>query len=310
MNPISKILNTYPLIILDGAFSTELERRGCNINDSLWSAKILMENPHIIGEVHKDYLTKGADCIITSSYQATYEGFIKRGLSKIEASNLIQLSVSLATKVRNDFWSKEENRTSRPKPLVAASIGPYGAYLADGSEYRGGYKLDENQLMDFHRERMKTLIDAKPDILACETIPCLSEAVAIAKLLKEFPGIYGWISFSAKDEKYINNGELIKDCAKVLDEYEQVAAIGINCTAPEYVTGLIEEIKKGTTKPIIVYPNSGENYNPLTKTWNGCSGNWSYANSAKEWHKHGASIIGGCCRTTPKDIQDIARLMR
>ncbi|TCO70393.1 homocysteine S-methyltransferase [Marinisporobacter balticus] len=306
MNPIQQILYKYPLMILDGAFSTELERRGCDLNDPLWSAKILMENPEIIGAVHEDYFRAGADCVITASYQATYEGFMKRGLTKQEAKEFIQLSVRIAAQVRDHFWENPENRINRPKPLVAASVGPYGAYMADGSEYRGDYGLTQVQLMEFHRERMNTLIEAGPDILACETIPCLVEAKAIVNVLEEHPQVYAWISFSAKDGERINSGERIEDCARWLHTHPQVVAIGVNCTPPEFMESLIVQIRKGTDKPILVYPNSGEHYDAQTKNWHGCSSGLCYGDSAKKWFEKGAKLIGGCCRTTPQDIREIA----
>jgi len=187
MNPIQNILDTYSLMILDGSFATELERRGCDLNDPLWSAKVLLENPEIIGKVHTDYFKAGADCVITASYQATYEGFEKRGLSRKEAEKLIQLSVRIAAEARDSFWENYGNIKKRPKPLVAASVGPYGAFLADGSEYRGNYGLTIENLMDFHRNRMKAQIEAGPDILACETILCLDEAKALSYLLELKP---------------------------------------------------------------------------------------------------------------------------
>jgi len=310
MNPIDSILKDYSIIILDGALATELEGRGCDINDSLWSAKILVEHPDVIEQVHYDYFAAGADCAITSSYQATIDGFVKRGFSKNEAISLIKKSVEIAKKARDEFWKDEVNRKNRPYPLVAASVGPYGAYLADGSEYRGDYKLTEKELMDFHRPRVKALVEAGADILACETIPCLLEAKAIVKLLQEFPGVYCWISFSAKNNLEISNGELISDCAKSLDKYDQVAAIGINCTPPQYITSLISEIYKNSKKPIVVYPNSGEEYDADTKSWHGHSASGAYGRSAKEWYDKGARLIGGCCRTNPEDIRSIAAWAR
>lgn len=308
MNPIDNILKQFPLVILDGAMATELEKHDCDLNDSLWSAKILMESPEKIYQVHMDYFLAGSDCATTASYQATVEGFMKRGLSGEEALKLIRYSVELASKARDDFWSDPKNRTNRPKPLVAASIGPYGAYLADGSEYRGDYKLSEEELIEFHRPRMKTLIDAGADVLACETIPCLKEAVAVARLLKEFPDTYAWISFSCKDEKHISNGESIAGCAEKLEEYPQIAAIGINCTPPQFISSLIQEIKTG--KPIIVYPNLGETYDPITKTWNGASASKNYSSNAKSWYELGARLIGGCCRTGPREIRAISEWAR
>lgn len=310
INPIEKILKKHKVIILDGALATELENRGYDINDSLWSAKILAEKPEVIKQVHYDYFKAGADVAITSSYQATMEGFVKKGFSSSEAKDLIKRSVELAVAARNEFFEELDNKEDRPYPLVAASVGPYGAYLADGSEYRGDYKISEDELMDFHRERMKILIEAGADILACETIPNLTEAKAIAKLLSEFQGTYAWISFSCKNGLQISDGTLISQCAETLKAYPNVAAIGINCTAPKYVSELITEIKKVTDKPIVVYPNSGEEYDAQHKEWNGHSDVQCYGSSAKLWYKCGASLIGGCCRTTPEHIKEIAKWAR
>lgn len=310
MNPIKEILAKQKVLILDGAFGTELERKGYDINDSLWSAKFLMEKPEAIGEVHKDYLEAGSDCVTTASYQATFEGFMKRGMSEQEAKALIQSSVKIAQNIRDTFWKDAKNHDKRQKPLVAASVGPYGAYLADGSEFRGNYGLSMDELMDFHRKRLVTLIEAKPDLLACETIPCLLEAQALCKLLEAFPTMSAWVSFSAKDGTHINSGESIRECAQFLDTQKQIIAIGINCTAPQYIESLIGEIKAVSTKPIIVYPNGGSTYNALTKTWDGLSQSASYGKMAHSWYEKGASIIGGCCQTTPFDIAQIAQWVR
>jgi len=310
MNPINNILKDFSLIILDGALATELENRGCNINDSLWSAKILAENPEIIEKVHYDYFASGADCAITASYQATIEGFVEKGFTEFEAISIIRKSVSIAKKARDDFWKEPLNRFNRPVPLVAGSVGPYGAYLADGSEYRGDYKITEEELIDFHRPRIKILVEEGVDILACETIPNLIEAKAITKLLEEFPGVYCWISFSCKNALEISDGTLISDCAKYLDTCAQVAAIGVNCTAPQYVQSLITELKNNSKKPVVVYPNSGEEYNANSKTWHGNSSSEAYCCNAKGWFDKGAQLIGGCCRTTPQDINAIATWAR
>ena len=305
MNPIETLLDDYPLVILDGAFSTELERRGCDLNDPLWSAKVLLENPDQVSAVHQDYYDAGADCVITASYQATYEGFIRRGLTEQQAEDLITLSVTLARTAANASRIAQAHQDKKGRPLVAASVGPYGAYLADGSEYRGDYGLSEGELVQFHRKRLQTLISAGPDILACETIPCLIEAKALTTLLAEHPGTYCWISFSAKDGEHTNNGERLEECARFLDGFEQVAAVGINCTPPEYVESLIGEIKKGTGKPVIVYPNGGETYDGDAKRWVGKSSQTPFQEYAVRWYEQGARIIGGCCRTTPDDIRTI-----
>lgn len=308
MNPIESILQNQSIAIVDGALATELERRGCDLNDALWSAKVLMEQPELIHQVHLDYFNAGADFAITASYQATVEGFAKRGLNKYEALALMQKSVQIAQSARDEFWANENNRVGRTYPLIAASVGPYGAFLADGSEYRGDYKLTEQELIDFHRPRVEALVASGADLLACETIPCLIEARALIKLLSEFPNTSAWFCFSAKDDKHICNGENISDCAKWLDQFSQVAAIGINCTSPLYIPSLIREIKKNTNKPIIVYPNSGEIYDPVTNTWHGETSCDAFGQQSKEWYENGATIIGGCCRTTPDHIREVKNL--
>ncbi|WP_041961912.1 homocysteine S-methyltransferase [Sulfurospirillum cavolei] len=310
MNPIEPFLKKQNVLILDGAFGTELERQGYDINDPLWSATFLMHNPRAVAKVHEDYLKAGADCVTSASYQATFEGFMKRGVSREEAKRLIQSSVRITQETVASFWADESNRKGRLKPLVAASVGPYGAYLADGSEFRGNYGLSQEMLEAFHADRMEALIEAKPDLLACETIPCLLEAKALASLLKAYPNVYAWISFSAKDGKHINSGESIQECAKVLDTCDNIVAIGINCTAPQYIEALIEQIRAVTQKPIIVYPNGGATYNALSKTWDGVSQSGMHAKMAYTWYQKGANIIGGCCQTTPEDIAQIARWVK
>ncbi len=306
MNPIASILDRQPALVIDGALATELERRGYDLKDDLWSAKILLEQPEAIRQLHFDYFNAGADCAITASYQATIEGFKKRGLGEKEAITLIQKSVALAAQARDEFWSVGSNRNGRVKPFIAASVGPYGAFLADGSEYRGKYGLTEKELMDFHRPRMSALLEAQPDMLACETIPSLIEAQALSKLLKEFPTITAWFSFSARDEKHISEGQSFADCVRVLEGNPQIAAIGINCTSPKYIPSLIREGKQETDKPILVYPNLGEMYDADKNDWDGKPATESFGEEAKAWYQAGARLIGGCCRTSPEDIRVIA----
>ena len=308
MNPIETILQKQNILIIDGALATELERRGCDLNDALWSAKVLMEQPEIIQQVHLDYFNAGADVAITASYQATVEGFAQRGLNKNQAIGLIKKSVQIAKDARDEFWSNEKNRINRSYPLIAGSVGPYGAFLADGSEYRGGYQLTEKELIDFHRPRIEALIDSGVDLVACETIPNFVEAQALIKLLSEFPQASAWFTFTAKDGEHISHGEKIADVAEWLNAYPQVAGIGINCSSPLHIPSLIQEIKKNTNKPVVVYPNSGEIYDASTNTWHGETSCESFGLQSKDWHEHGASVIGGCCRTTPEHIKEITSL--
>lgn len=310
MNLIASVLNQYPALIIDGALATELERRGFDLNDDLWSAKILLEQPEAIKQLHYDYFKAGADCVITASYQATVEGFMKRGLNEDEAISLIKKSVRLAIEARDEFWADQANRVGRSKPFVAASVGPYGAFLADGSEYRGKYRLSEEQLIEFHRPRMKALIEAEADILACETIPCLIEAQALSKLLKEFPDFTAWFSFSCRDGELISEGQRFADVLKEIESNSQIVAVGINCTSPQYIASLIREAKQVTNKPILAYPNSGESYNAKKNDWNGDPVSKAFGEQAREWYDAGARMIGGCCRSTVEDIEVILSWVR
>jgi homocysteine S-methyltransferase len=297
-------------VILDGALATELERRGCDLGDELWSARVLLEAPGLIAQLHADYFAAGADCAITASYQASFAGFARRGLAERQAAELMARSVRLAVAARDAFWADPANRVNRPQPFVAASVGPYGAFLADGSEYRGDYGLDEEALIAFHRPRMAALVAAGPDMLACETIPCLREARALARLLPEFPGIGAWFSFSCKDERHVSHGETLADCVALLDGHPQVVAVGVNCTAPRFVAALVAEARAACSLPILAYPNSGEGYDAARGEWDGAADCEPFDAAAQRWYRAGARVIGGCCRTTPDDIRALARWRR
>ncbi len=306
MDPIADALRQRPLLVLDGALATELERRGCDLADPLWSAKVLIEHPALIQTVHADYFAAGADVAITASYQATIPGFCARGLSEAQAIELLHRSVALAQAARDAFWADPANRIGRIRPLVAASIGPYGAFLHDGSEYRGHYGLSVAELIAFHRPRMAALATAGPDLFACETIPCLDEARALTALLPEFPHLTAWISFSARDGSHNAQGEPIDRCVAEIADHPQVAAVGINCTAPRFIPDLISAIRRVTTKPIVVYPNSGETYDPEAQCWIGGAELDDFTAQARQWYAAGARLIGGCCRTTPDHIRMLA----
>lgn len=323
-DPLTTILAKHGRVILDGALATELERRGAVLDDPLWSARILLEEPDLIRQVHLDYFEAGADCATTASYQATVPGLVAAGYSEAKALGVIARSVEIAQDARNAFWAGRHGevsfkgrfqdlrraRAERAYPFIAGSIGPYGAYLADGSEYRGDYGLSEDELVDFHRPRMRALVEAGPDIIACETIPCLVEARALARLLAEFPGMPAWVSFSARNGAYNSQGEPVADCARFLDGVPQVVAVGINCTAPRYIGSLVGEIRGATAKPVLVYPNSGEKFDPASRSWEGDGPDISFAALSQEWTAAGVKIIGGCCRTTPEDIADLSEMKK
>lgn len=303
-NPVAQALTESPLLILDGALATELEARGCHLADALWSAKVLIENPELIYQVHYDYFVAGARCAITASYQATPQGFAARGLDEAQSLALIAQSVELARRARQDYLAV---RPDAKTLLVAGSVGPYGAFLADGSEYRGDYTLPEAEMIAFHRPRVQALLAAGADLLACETLPSFAEAQALVKLLAEFPEGRAWFSFTLRDAGHISDGTPLTEVVSWLNQQPQVVALGINCVALESVTPALQQLQKLTDKPLVVYPNSGEQYDAGSKTWHSAPSGCTLHDKLGEWQQAGARLIGGCCRTSPNDIASIAR---
>jgi homocysteine S-methyltransferase len=305
-DPISEALGTRPFLILDGALATELERRGADLRDPLWSAKTLIEHPEMIQAVHLDYFLAGADIATTATYQATFEGFGRRGITRARAEELMASAVSLAAAARETFWSQSANRIDRLEPFIAASVGPYGAMLADGSEYRGRYAISDGELADFHYPRLAVLARSGADLIACETLPCLREALVLARLLAEFPPLTAWISFSCRDGAHNSQGEPVAECASALDISPQIAALGVNCTAPQHIAELLRRMRERSAKPLVAYPNSGQIYDAVAKRWSGGAPDGPSVQSAPAWYGAGARIIGGCCRTGPVDIRALS----
>ena len=294
-------------MVIDGSMSTPLERMGCDLNHTLWTARVLAEQPELIRQVHLNYLRAGADCGITASYQASIPGLLSAGYSLEEAEMLISRSVKIFLEARSQWWEDEGKSSGRMFPLCLASVGPYGAYLADGSEYRGNYQIADEELRIFHKRRMEILLEAGTDMLLIETIPSLREALITAELAEELKADY-WISFSCKDRFHINEGDLIADCARELSSgrYLNLSVIGVNCTRPEYIESLILELKKETELPIAVYPNSGEEYDPRNKTWTKAKQGMAFGAWALSYMKAGASAVGGCCTTVEDHIRQAA----
>ena len=307
MNPVSAFLEKYNAVILDGGLATELERRGADLGDPLWSAKLLLENPDLIRQVHYDYYAAGADVATTASYQATIPGLMQRGLDREQAANVLRLSVTLAQQARDQFGHADARR---PRPLVACSVGCYGAYLHDGSEYRGDYGMTVQQLIDWHRPRLEILAGSGADLLACETVPCLVEAEALVKLLSEFSHIPAWLSFSCQDERRLCHGESFVDAVQIANKSANVVAVGVNCTAPRFVEGLLNAAAGVARKPLLVYPNSGETWDAAHRRWVVTTAEPDWYEYVKRWHRAGARLIGGCCRTTPETIRMIAQTLR
>src|SRR5262245_31282996 len=280
-------------VVLDGGLATELEQRGADLRDPLWSAKLLLEDPVLIRQVHEAYVAAGADIATTATYQLSFEGFAQRGLDHEQTVEVVRLSVRLA-------------RDAGPK-FVAASVGPYGAFLADGSEFRGDYGLSVRQLLDWHRPRLEALADSGADLLACETLPCQAEAEALVRLLEDFPRTSAWFSFSCRDARRVSHGETLAACAEVVNQCPNAVAFGVNCTAPQFVEGLLHSVAGVSCKPLLAYPNLGGLWDGVEHVWRGGE-EWDWAAAASRWLAAGARLLGGCCRTTPAHLQQIAGL--
>lgn len=305
---LSTLLAAGQDLILDGALATELEAHGCDLEDPLWSAKVLLEQPHLIKQVHRDYFDAGASVAITASYQATPQGFARRGLGAEEALELVALSVRLADEARQEALA--DGSASGPL-LVAGSVGPYGAYLADGSEYRGDYTLSAAEFRDFHRPRIAALVEAGADFLACETLPSYAETEALLALVAEFD-VESWFTFTLRDGGHISDGTPLADVAALLGAEPRVAAVGVNCVPLDLVTSALGTLHSATDAPLVAYPNSGESYDAVTKTWSPSAsgpGEGTLAGNSAAWRGRGARLIGGCCRTTPRDIEALVANM-
>lgn len=294
-------------VMLDGGFATEMERRGHDLHHPLWSARLalLQEHPQAIVDVHRAYLEAGADCIIAASYQASVPGFRAEGVSQQQAQSLLQKPVQLACQARDQYWQNiAAEAGTRARSLVAASIGPYGAYLADGSEYRGNYGISKTALREFHAPRWHILAQSGADLFACETIPSVQEVEVLLSLMQNKPQLPAWISFSCRDGQHLNDGTPISECAALFRDCDAAVAIGVNCTPPRFIPSLIREIRKSVPeKWVVVYPNSGEHYDALRKVWRGTCDPHDFASAAVEWRALGATLIGGCCRTGPAHIR-------
>lgn len=279
--------------LLDGGFSTALEELGNTLDTSLWSGELLKSHPEQVRAAHKLFVDAGAQILITSAYQITYPGCAAFGWGKEDVDKALWDSTELAR---------------FPGVKVAASVGPYGAYLADGSEYRGNYGLSKDELKDFHRDRLKALIATKPDLLAVETIPEITEARAIIELLQEIDSSMSfWISFSCKSEDELSSGEKFSDAVALVNSASSAIAVGINCTKPAFITPLLKSAS--SVIPYVVYPNSGREWDAVAKKWFGPTGSGFEATDIQAWKSLGAMIIGGCCGVSPKDLSELGKII-
>jgi len=294
-----------PPLILDGGLATALEARGFDLNDPLWSARLLAEDPQAIRQVHQDFLAAGADVITTASYQASLPGFAARGIPPGEGVALLHLAAELAVEARDRFWNVAANRIGRRRPLVAASVGPYGAFLADGSEYTGDYGVGAEQLHDFHRERWHLLASGPADLLACETIPSLMEVQVLLALLADTPVRGAWLSVSCRDGAHLSDGTPVAEVARLCEGVPNLLALGVNCTRPRHVGPVLRELALHTDRPLLAYPNAGEDWDADTHRWVGVAGSVDWREAAARWVQHGARGVGGCCRVGPETVRTL-----
>ena len=281
------------ITLLDGGFSTALEELGNTLNTSLWSGELLKSHPDQVRAAHQLFAEAGAEVLITSSYQITYPGCAALGWSRSEVDKAIVDSTELAR---------------FPGVKVAASVGPYGAYLADGSEYRGNYGLSKEELTEFHRERLIALIATNPDLLAVETIPELTEAAAIIELINEIKAdMPFWISFSCKSESELSSGEKFSDAVALVNSARSAVAVGINCTKPSLIAPLLRSAN--SVIPYVVYPNSGREWDAVAKVWLGPINSSFEISDIHAWKSLGAKVIGGCCGVSPSDIAQLRTLI-
>ncbi|MFI8826778.1 homocysteine S-methyltransferase [Streptomyces sp. NPDC053431] len=281
------------VLVLDGGLSNQLEAQGCDLSDALWSARLLADAPEQIEAAHAAYARAGAQVLITSSYQATFEGFARRGTGREEAARLLTRSVELA---------RAAGERSAREIWVAASVGPYGAMLADGSEYRGRYGLSVAELERFHRPRVEVLAEAAPDALALETVPDADEAEALLRAV-DGCGVPVWLSYTI-DGRHTRAGQRLEDAFGLVAGVDQVVAVGVNCCDPADVGPAAEIAAAVTGKPVVVYPNSGEHWDAEARGWHG--GATFTPATTTTWRTSGARLIGGCCRVGPNAIAGLA----
>ncbi len=280
-------------VVLDGGLATRLEERGNDLSDGLWSARLLVDDPGEVAAAHADYVAAGAEVATTASYQVSYDGLATRGVDAAGTDALLQRSVELAREaVAGNGW-------------VAASVGPYGAALAGGQEYTGDYDLGVERLRSWHRRRIQVLAEAGPDVLALETIPSLAEVEA---LLSEVAGlgVPCWLSLTADGDR-TRRGEPVSQAFAMAAEVSEVVAVGVNCCTAASAD-LDVPLAAGVGLPVVVYPNSGEGWDDVRRTWVGEP--TFTADRVTAWLRGGARLIGGCCRVGPGQIAEIASTAR
>jgi homocysteine S-methyltransferase len=293
-------------VLLDGGLATELEARGHDLSDALWSARLLRDDPAAIEAVHDAYFAAGALVATTASYQATLPGFERAGISPADGAALIRRSVILARSARDRATAAAQAAGDERPRLVAGSVGPYGAMLADGSEYSGAYDRPIAELMAFHRPRVEALLEAGADLLAFETIPRVDEGEALVRLLDEHPGARAWLSFQCRDGERTAHGEPIEEAVAVANGHPGIVAVGVNCTAPGHLPSLLRHAMSATDLPLVAYPNRGSGWDAASRAWLPVDGVVFEPALVASWQALGACWLGGCCGVGPDDIAALA----
>ncbi|MFI6002639.1 homocysteine S-methyltransferase [Streptomyces sp. NPDC051366] len=277
------------VVLLDGGLSNQLADQGCDLSGGLWSGRVLAERPDQVEAAHTAYARAGAEVLITASYQVGYEAFATHGHDRAATTALLQRSVALAARAADaadhEVW-------------VAASVGPYGAVLADGSEYRGRYGLSVRELAAFHRPRIEALLEAGPDVLALETVPDADEAEALLTVLAGI-GAPAWLSYTVADAR-TRAGQPLPEAFALAAGTPEIIALGVNCCAPADVLPALEAAASVTAKPLLAYPNDGSVWDAATGEWHAPPDPAPWPTAA--WHRTGARLIGGCCRIGPDRI--------
>ncbi|XP_022106862.1 uncharacterized protein LOC110987976 [Acanthaster planci] len=309
-----KIQRTMSVKILDGGLGSELQYTGViSLEDELWSARPLITGPHLIKNVHKSFLESGADIITTATYQASIQGFTESvGMSREDALELFALATRVAMEAVEEFWAENKDKDpGRQKPVVAGSLGPYGASQHDSSEYSGVYAdtKTKEELKEWHGPHLEALVRSGVELIAVETIPCQIEAEAVVELLKDFPDTKAWLSYSVKDNQHIWHGETFVDGVRAVVDSEQIVAVGCNCCNPSNVASLLERAESVVgDKPFVVYPDKRKEFFDGRKL-----GEYQVPDLERlvtSWIELGARYVGGCCHTRPEDIRQIAEVVR
>ncbi len=273
---------------LDGGLSTALEAQGLAIDGAMWTGELLLSNPEAVTAAHRSFVDAGADIIITGSYQLSFEGGRRSGWTDDDVERALRNSTTAARLAAND------------DTLVAASIGPFGAHLNDGSEFRGNYGVTDRVIREYHDRRLELLLETEPDVLALETMPDLTEVRILLDLIEsKSPDMPYWVSFTVSESGAISGGGTFAEACALVENYANAMAVGINCSPLAVITPTLSVVE--TDLPFIVYPNAGQTWDSDAMAWVGVP-EFATQLHVDEWVRLGARIVGGCCGYGPADI--------